>query len=351
MKTIGKCTFIMIGTLVGAGFASGQEIASFFNRFGVYGAWGALLASVLFGVIIFLILQITAKQKLHTYEELISHSRFFKWTNQIFLFVCFCIMIAGISAFFQQQLKLPYWIGALIGSSICYLIFSYRYRGLEVFNMILVPFIILGILMIGLGKYDLDALQEIKYTMPKTFTNHWLLSSILYVGYNSLMLIPMITTFSNSVAKKSQRYAISILSFIAFAVLGLLIFHAIGIFFPKILVFELPTLKLAEMLGPVAKVFYSMIILFAIFTTAISCGYSFLEMGKEKILLKPLAKQRKQEIWQQLFLCITAVFLSRVGFSKLLNILFPIFGYFGIIQIFYILSVTRRKKGVTNDKG
>ena len=250
--------------------------------------------------------------------------------NAIFLFICFCIMIAGISAFFEQQLKLPYWLGATIGASICFLIFSYRYQGLEVFNTLLVPFIILGIFMIGIGNYNSTLLQDIQYTIPKGFTKSWLLSSMLYVGYNSLMLIPILMTFPHQKLKKTMRYEIAFLSFLVFAVLGLLVFRGIAVFFPKILVFELPTLKLAEMLGGIEKTFYSIIILFAIFTTAISCGYSFLEIGREKIAQHSPKQQKKIEIAQQLFLCITAVVLSRIGFSHLLNTLFPIFGYFGI---------------------
>lgn len=34
IKNIYKITFVIIGTIIGAGFASGQEIYTFFNRYG-----------------------------------------------------------------------------------------------------------------------------------------------------------------------------------------------------------------------------------------------------------------------------------------------------------------------------
>lgn len=34
MRNVLVCVCIIIGTIIGAGFASGQEIISFFNRFG-----------------------------------------------------------------------------------------------------------------------------------------------------------------------------------------------------------------------------------------------------------------------------------------------------------------------------
>ena len=35
VKNIYKTSFVIIGTIIGAGFASGQEIYTFFNKYGV----------------------------------------------------------------------------------------------------------------------------------------------------------------------------------------------------------------------------------------------------------------------------------------------------------------------------
>lgn len=34
IKNIYKITFVIIGTIIGAGFASGQEVYTFFNKYG-----------------------------------------------------------------------------------------------------------------------------------------------------------------------------------------------------------------------------------------------------------------------------------------------------------------------------
>ena len=34
IKNIYKITFVIVGTIIGAGFASGQEIYTFFNKYG-----------------------------------------------------------------------------------------------------------------------------------------------------------------------------------------------------------------------------------------------------------------------------------------------------------------------------
>lgn len=37
-----------VGTMIGAGFASGQELMQFFVRFGIKGIWGALVTGFFF---------------------------------------------------------------------------------------------------------------------------------------------------------------------------------------------------------------------------------------------------------------------------------------------------------------
>ena len=47
-KNIFKVTFVIIGTIIGAGFASGQEILIFFNNYGFYGLIGLIFSIILF---------------------------------------------------------------------------------------------------------------------------------------------------------------------------------------------------------------------------------------------------------------------------------------------------------------
>ena len=40
-----KIIFVIIGTIIGAGFASGKEILTFFNVYGYYGLFGLLISN------------------------------------------------------------------------------------------------------------------------------------------------------------------------------------------------------------------------------------------------------------------------------------------------------------------
>ena len=54
-----KAIFVIIGTVIGAGFASGLEIYSFFSKYGENGLIGITISAMLFGLIIYNILKKT----------------------------------------------------------------------------------------------------------------------------------------------------------------------------------------------------------------------------------------------------------------------------------------------------
>ena len=69
MKNVLKISFVIIGTMIGAGFASGQEINLFFNCYGNIGILGMILSCLLTGFIIYQVFQILQKRNIHNYSE------------------------------------------------------------------------------------------------------------------------------------------------------------------------------------------------------------------------------------------------------------------------------------------
>ena len=59
MKNILKIVFVIIGTMIGAGFASGKEIYLFFFSYGLEGTIGLIISSIITGITIYKTLEIT----------------------------------------------------------------------------------------------------------------------------------------------------------------------------------------------------------------------------------------------------------------------------------------------------
>ena len=90
---------------------------------------------------------------------------------------------------------------------------------------------------------------------------------------------------------------------------------------------EMPVIYVIENKFTNFKMIYGVVILIAIFTTEISSGISF---------LNNICKKRERFSQISAILCITSIAISKIKFSSLVNILFPIFGYLGLIQIYFI---------------
>lgn len=81
--------------------------------------------------------------------------------------------------------------------------------------------------------------------------------------------------------------------------------------------------------GKVYKYLYGIIILGAIITTAISSGFGF---------LNNISKTEREYSRNNKLICIGSILISFLGFSTLVNNLYPIFGILGLIQLVLILK-------------
>ena len=92
---------------------------------------------------------------------------------------------------------------------------------------------------------------------------------------------------------------------------------------------EMPAVYVVSNMLKILEYVYGFIILGSIFTTTISLGVSFLQNT---------SKNKKSYTQIAIIMCITSVLVSKIGFSNLVNMLYPIFGYLGILQIYKILT-------------
>ena len=140
-----KAVSVIIGTIIGAGFASGKEIYIFFGQYGKFGIIGAIVSATLTGVIIYSTIAITKRLQIKSNNEFlekISNSSKVKiiLENVInaFLLVSFWIMCAGFCTFFKQEFKIPIIITASINAIITYFLLMKNMDGIIKLNLIVV---------------------------------------------------------------------------------------------------------------------------------------------------------------------------------------------------------------------
>ena len=72
MKNTIKIILVIIGTLIGAGFASGKEIYLFFAKYGNYGIIGIFISAIITTIIIYKTLKIVKKYKINNYKDFLE---------------------------------------------------------------------------------------------------------------------------------------------------------------------------------------------------------------------------------------------------------------------------------------
>ncbi len=343
MKNILKVVFVIIGTLIGAGFASGQEMYVFFFSYGMQGLIGIIISSILMGIIIYQTLKLLDKYEIRTYKDFLDiliTSKKGRKTNlieniinlivNIFIVITFLIMVAGFGAYFEQEFGINSLIGSSILAILSFAIFLTSVKGVVKANELLVPILIIFLVIIGLINLKSINLSELGDYIIRTNESSFILSAIVYCSYNSILLIPVLITLKELLKSKKQISLISIISTLIIILLSVIVYLILVRVDVDITKLEMPAVYVVSNIFTILKYIYGFIILGSIFTTSISLGTSFLQN---------VSKNRKSYTQFAIIMCITSVIISKIGFSNLINFLYPVFGYLGLIQIWKILIV------------
>ena len=352
MKSILKVVFVVIGTIIGAGFASGQEIWLFFNQYGNWGAVGIILSCSISSLIIYQVFHMAEKLKVTSYDELLKKISTHKIFNQaisiiisLFLLVSFYIMVAGMSALFHQEFGFPVWACSILMVIFCYLVLQKDMKGIMTVNSILIPALILFILYLGIQNLDFTtSYLEMKAIEPPNAWQ-WGISSILYASYNSIMLVPMLIELKPYITSKAKAKQVSGICAVILSLLGVSLFSLLLRGNERIYNLELPMIEIVKDFGAIYSYLYIGVVITAIFTTAISAGYGFLknQVSRKQFSKGNVAKREKQYYRKVLLaICASAPFVANIGFSNLVGKLYPMFGILGLIQIVFLFGKKRQ---------
>ncbi|WP_042224404.1 YkvI family membrane protein [Oceanobacillus manasiensis] len=343
-----------IGVIVGAGFASGQEVLQFFTAFGWYGLAGTVIATILFAFLGMHILQLgqhmqTTSHKVVIYKICGKYIGFFvDIILTFFLFGVAVIMIAGSGSIFEQQ----FGISAVLGNFILTLLVIATLclnvkKIISVISMITPYLFLLMFIIVGfsLSSSDLSFSQMSAISDSQTAAaSNWFVSAALYVSFNIVLAFSMLVVMGSSERELGSISRGGILGGVG---LGILLFVInIGLFFniDRVLTVDMPTLLLASELSPVLGILMSIALLGMIFNTAVGMLYTFTTR-----FIKPENPSFKKMV---VIISILAFASSFVGFTKLVNTLYPFTGYLGFALVIAIIVswITWKRKGVTRSE-
>lgn len=328
-----------IGIIVGAGFASGQEILQFFTSFGYLGIAGSVIAAILFAFLGMNLMQLGSRLQTQSHKDVIYHicgrylGIFVDILITFFLFGVTVVMFSGAGAIFEQQFGLPAFVGSLCMAVITIASVTLNVR--KVIGMIstVTPFLLLMVILIvgySLFHYDpssIDMDAAVAKTSPAA--SNWIMGALLYVSYNIAAGVAMITVIGGTVKDQKVAGRGGIIGGLGLGLLILLINISMLTQLDKVADVSMPMITLSNAIHPAVGFLMAIVLIGMIYNTAVAMLYAF-----SARIVKP--EKPSFKAFTILF-GVIAFIASFVGFVNLVGTVYPITGYLGFLLIAAII--------------
>lgn len=314
--------FVFIGGVVGAGFATGQEIWLFFGRYGKAGTFGILLSGLMLGFFGGAILGWAVKERTGEHRGLFINllgTRTGFWADLMlssFLFIIVAVMEAAWGEVGKQFFNISTNWGVLTCIVLAVLCLWQR-KGIILISSLLVPLLICLLLLISIASFWLPAPKPIHPLQPAL---PWWLAAFFYASYNLLLVFSALCGLGPELTSLREGKDSSWLASGILTILNLIILAAMARQGGE---GQLPVLALAKQLGPVFQWAYLLALSFAIFTSLLAATW-----GLGRRLARKLP-----EIIAEVLLLTLAWPLSQFGFAQIVASCYPLFGSLGFLLL------------------
>lgn len=329
-----------VGTLIGAGFASGQELMQFFVRFGIKGIWGAVVTGFFFSLLGGMTIYLTNHYGFRTYKDLLDLTlgpkiaALIDGLIMIFLFLGLSVMLSGSGALFKEHLGQPALVGVMVTEVLVLLALLARDEGVLWFNSILTPMLvaILGLVAVA-SIISTPAAGHGEVFDPfagSLVANNWLFSSMLYISYNmigAVVVLVALTADKKNCSFMGGAIGGGFLLLLCLGTVTALLQAGSGA-----LSYQIPMLYLAYQVNPLVFYLYGAVLWGAMITTAVADAYGLC--------------RRLQFAWKvpyfvvMIIVAICVIPFSMYDFAQLVSKVYPLFGYLSLIIILVLMGQT-----------
>lgn len=322
-----------VGTVVGAGFATGQEVMRFFTLFGLPGIWGVVGATALFAIFGSAVLRLAHRVRARSHREVVDEAvgpligGVLDWVIAFFLFVGAAIMMAGAGAVFAEHFGLSRFLGTALMAALATGTVLFGLRGVVTSISLVAPVLVVMVLLISFWTLRTSGIAPgaLQFRAPEqAAATWWPVATLLYVSYNLLLAVSVLAPLGGRVERVGPLHLGGVIGGIALGVSTLAINLALLAGLPETLRFEVPMLYLAAGLPGWIKPIYTVVLWAEIYTTAVSSLFG---------LAARFTPQDTSRHFQGFALAagLGALGLSQLGFSQMVATVFPAVGWLGLL--------------------
>ncbi|WP_010283240.1 YkvI family membrane protein [Bacillus timonensis] len=330
---------VYVGTIVGAGFATGREIVEFFTQYGVFGLFGIGISGFLFiwlGTRIMIIANRIQANSYKEFNEYLFGRKIALFVNALMLLVLVgvtSVMLSGAGAVFHEQLGLSYQLGIFLTCILSIVVLTYGIKGLFGVNMFVVPIMIFFSVVLAVEVLFTDASILVGMPQSESPSLKWMISPFLYAAFNLTMAMPVLVPLAKEINHERTLRWGGLLG--GGALCLILVTSNISLSaLPNVEVFEIP---MAEVMKNFMASFYWLYILVIygeIFTSVIGNLFG-IERQLKTIIKLP-------SIIIVIGILSIAYVISQLGYGSLISFLYPLFGYMSLILLVLLARPMKR---------
>lgn len=321
-----KWMFLILGTIIGAGYASGRELWQFF---GFESGLAIVIFTVIFIIAVYVIMKISYEtQSDHFFpilERLVGKklSYVYDFLIVLYLFTTTIVMIAGGGATLEA-FSIPYWAGITLFAVLLVLLFVGSSNGIIKLNSIIIPMLVFGLFYALLSfnishhhSWVLDLNEQ--YNWPAAFT---------FTALNILPLIAVLSAIGKEIKSLKEAKVASIGSGVILGTISFVYNETLIQMADYLTEYEIPLFAVLKGSPFGFFLFMSVMLWLAIYTTAVS-GIFGLASRFKQILKVPF--------WLIALILVLAMLpFTRFGFANLVGILYPLYG---LINLYLLVTI------------
>lgn len=329
-----------VATIIGSGYATGQEIMQFFAYYGMTGVVAAFISMA-----IFILLAVEAlnrgrltkpKDSMNIFSLYLGKNlgKAFNVFVSIFLFAVFVVMVSGAGATLNEYYGLNPYVGRVGMVAVSYITVSLGLNKLSnVLGNIGPVIIIFTILVaavslsknIGHLQAGIDFVNTAALQKPAP---NGIFSGVLYASFNVILVVAFLAGLGSTTESKKECVWGGTLGGASLMVADLLMYLAILSQADTLFDKNIPTLVLADQISPLIGKLFSIVLMLGIFSTAAPL------LWQVSNKLAPDGTKKFKVV--ALVIAVGGLVGGFLPFNKLVGTIYPYTGYIGIAMLVII---------------
>jgi uncharacterized membrane protein YkvI len=322
---------VYVGTVVGAGFATGKEIVEFFSRFGFFGFLSILMSGYLLIFMGSKLMRMAARIKAKSYQEF-NEYLFGAWAGKginvlmlLMLLGVSAVMLAGAGAVFKEQLGLSKNLGVFLTIFLSLVVMMVGTKGLFAVNTFVVPLMItFSLVLMSLSIRMPNFVGQLLFIPHADDGWKSVVAPFSYTAFNLFLaqavLVPIATEIKDDWIIKWGGILGG-----TFLTLILIASHFTLIMLPGLERYEIPMAIIMKNLASSFYWLFVMVIYGEIFTSVIGNVYGIERQLKQMMNIPMIASFT--------FIFSISYWISLFDYGKLLAYLYPLFGNVSLMFI------------------